>query len=81
MVGPLQLLLLGVTAFVLGLQMIHWKSFFSRIADMLEVVRLGAGYAAAIQNLSKSDFQLMQPQTPTYLTTLNSKHLKTPLPG
>ena len=29
---------------------------------MLEVVRCGAGFTAAIQNFGKSDYQLMQPQ-------------------
>ena len=38
---------------------------------MLEVVRLGAGYTTAIQNLGKSDYQLMQPRTPTFLTKLS----------
>ena len=48
---------------------------------MLEVVRGGAGYTIAIQNLCKSDYKLMQPRTPTFLTTLDIKHVKTPLPG
>ena len=48
---------------------------------MLEVVRGGAGYISAIQNLGKSDYQLMQPRTPTFLTTLDSKHDKPLLPG
>ena len=48
---------------------------------MLEVVRCGAGYTTAIQNLGKSDYKLMQPRTPTFLTTLDSKHVKAPLPG
>ena len=48
---------------------------------MLEVVRGGAGYTTAIQNLGKSDYPLMQPQTPTFLTTLDNKHVKTPLLG
>ena len=33
----------------LGLQMIHLKSFFSQIADMLKVVRCRAWFTAAIQ--------------------------------
>ena len=44
---------------------------------MLEVVRWGAGYTTAIQNLDKSDYQL----TLTFLTTLDSKHVKPHLPG
>ena len=48
---------------------------------MLEVMRRGAGYATVIQNLAKLVYQVMQPQTPTFLTTLDSKHVKTPLPG
>ena len=59
--------------------MIYLKRFFSRIADMLEVLTWGAGYTKVIQNLGKSDYQLMQPRTPTFLTTLDSKHVKTPL--
>ena len=59
----------------LGLQMTYLKSFYSRIADMLEVVRWGAGYTTAIQNLGKSDYQLMQPWTQTFLTKLDSKHV------
>ena len=47
---------------------------------MLQVVRGGAGYTTAIQNLGKSDYQLMQPRTLT-LTKLDSKHVKPPLPG
>ena len=47
---------------------------------MLEVVRGGAGYTA-IPNLAKSDYQLMQPRTPTFLTKFDSKHVKPPLPG
>ena len=44
---------------------------------MLEVVRLGAGYP----KLGKSDYKLIQPRTPTFLTTMVSKQEKTPLPG
>ena len=48
---------------------------------MLEVVIRGAGYTTAIQHLVKLDYQVMQPRTPTFLTTLDSKYVKTPLPG
>ena len=50
---------------------------------MLEVVRCGVGYTTATQNLGKSDkiYKLMQPRTPTFLITLDSKQEKTPLPG
>ena len=48
---------------------------------MLEVVRRGAGYTTAIQNLGKPDYQLMQLRTPTFLTKLDGKHVKPPLPG
>ena len=47
---------------------------------MLEVVRSSAGYTTAIENLGKPDYQLMQPRTPTFLTTLDSNYVKTPLP-
>ena len=43
---------------------------------MLEVVRSGAGYTMAIQYLGKSGYQLMQPQTPTFLNKLDSNMLK-----
>ena len=33
------------------------------VANMLEVVRLGSSYTTDIQNLGKSDYQLMQPRT------------------
>ena len=33
------------------------------------------------QNLGKSDYQLMRPATLTFLPTLDSKHVKTPLLG
>ena len=33
------------------------------------------------QTLGKSDYQLMRPATLTFLPTLDSKHVKTPLPG
>ena len=48
---------------------------------MIEVVRWDAGYTTAIQNLGKSDYQLMQPRTLTFLTKFDSKHVKPPLPG
>ena len=64
----------------LGLQMILLKSFFSQIVDMLEVVRWGASYTTAIQNLDKSGYQLTQPQTLTFSTTLDSKHVNPALP-
>ena len=41
---------------------------------------LGAGYTTAIQNLGKSNYQLMQPRTLLSLPNV-TKHVKPPLPG
>ena len=43
---------------------------------MLEVDEAPVTIIRAIQNLGKSDHQLMKPRTPSFLTTLDSKHVK-----
>ena len=80
--GLLHLLLIGVTVFVFRFTNDTLEKFLlrnSRHARSGEMRRRLP--TTAVQNLSKSDYQLMQPQTLIFLTTLDSKHVKTPLQG
>ena len=71
----------GVTAFVFRFTNDILEKFLLANSRHARSGEMRRGYTTAIRNLGKSDYQLMQPRTPTFFAKFDSKHVKPPLPG